>query len=324
MSLLDKTNYFYLISSLPDLDPYFQQKAFRFDPSDPQNKKEGDTIEQLDTQIEFIFETLSQPDADTAAYLLYPIDNINLANMIWQEERKNLPGWGGPFVEAPFIDGGRFDKDTLYKEIRQPDEIPSYMKDFLEERSRPDMVFERASLLPIDQLSRRFYKELEQHSSPFLRQWFAFDSSLRNLIAASRARKRDIPLQRRRAPRVGESHAQTLQENETAETIFSSHAHDYGLSAIYPWAAPLFELDAAPLQEGEIGIDRIRWRSAAELSQTLNPGAADFTLDHILAYIIQAQTVRRWHNLERQKSEDHYSKISEALLKQAFEKTGAA
>ncbi len=308
-----KTNFYYVIPFLPELPelPAVETEIANIREPAP---------EAYDGVIQSIFEELDEKDAEMARYLLFPTDNLNLADMIWQNERKNQPGWGGPFTEPEFREGGLFDRETLYSEIQIRDEIPRYMKLFLEERSQSEIIFERASYLPVDHLSNLFYAEVTAQNNDFLRQWFAFERDLRNMVAATRARKHEMPVQRRRYPRIGEAHAQAMIGNsDVVQAIFSSGATDYGLAGVYDWVAALLEFDDAPLSRAELGIDRIRWEMAEQICRQ----TADdpwFSLERVLTFMIQYRILNRWQKLHQK--EEKLEGIVDQLKNQFIENLG--
>ncbi len=93
--------YHYLISSLPEL--FYDKKGKPLD---------------FDFYLNELKFCLHPDDFNLVKYLLYETDNENLLNLILEKNR-------------PFITGGYFSKDELTNEIKYPNKLPDYMKEFI-------------------------------------------------------------------------------------------------------------------------------------------------------------------------------------------------
>lgn len=118
----------------------------------------------------------------------------------------------------------------------------------------------------------------------FLRQWSAFDRTLRNVMAALTART------------LGRSVEEvTVGGGEVVEQLQRSSASDFGLRGELTYLDQLMAAlgDESNLVEKEHKIDLIRWREASELSSF-----DYFDINAVVAYLVKVNLVARWSMLD--------------------------
>ncbi len=150
-------NYYYLISSLPDMSP--QMDASNLD---------------FDDLFDMIRRNLTKEDKKLLRYLIYPNDINNLLSILCQEY-KDLP-------TATFKKPSVFNLEDIkaYKLGRK--NFPDFMNDFLAENE--DRLANMSPRDMEDAITDRFYNEVFGLDNTFLANYFAFVRELKSLIAA--------------------------------------------------------------------------------------------------------------------------------------------
>ncbi|MEQ8705644.1 MAG: DUF2764 family protein [Phaeodactylibacter sp.] len=152
MNQLQKRDYFYLISSLPEM--VLDQSRAPF--------KMVDFVAQLE-------EVLEPQDFAQVSLLLYPHDNRNLLRLL----QENTEDWD------PL---GRFAAPDMQNHLKAESGLPAYMHRFY--RAYQNEQPPGAAPGPDNQLSALYYSYALHHSTGFLHEWLAFERSLRNLLTA--------------------------------------------------------------------------------------------------------------------------------------------
>jgi len=182
---------------------------------------------------------------------------------------------------------GNLTAEEIAAELRNPARLPEELADVVrayadpegEEAERIDTAvrFETA-------LFGAYYARCARSRSRFLRDWSAFDRTLRNLTAAVTARALGRPVEEA-----------TVGGGEIVEQLRRSSASDFGLRGELPWLDTLLAAvgEEQNLLEKEHRIDLVRWNEAEELS------AFDyFDLDAVIAYLVRINIVARWSALD--------------------------
>jgi Protein of unknown function (DUF2764). len=144
-------------------------------------------------------------------------------------------------------------------------------------------------------LYNRFYDHVGSYGNEFLLKWFSFDRQLRNILAATNARK------------LGKEIAPILVGNDAInEALSSSHAPDFGLRGELPLMDKLMPiLEITNLFERERRIDMLRWDFIDE-GNTFNY----FNVDKVLGYLLKAEIIDRWIKID--------PAVGDTLLKRYF------
>lgn len=182
---------------------------------------------------------------------------------------------------------GNLTAEEIASELRNPARLPeelaavvrAYADPEGEDAERIDTTvrFETA-------LFGAYYARCARSRSRFLRDWSAFDRTLRNLTAAVTARALGRPVEEA-----------TVGGGEIVGQLRRSSASDFGLRGELPWLDTLLTAvgEEQNLLEKEHRIDLVRWNEAEELS------AFDyFDLDAVIAYLVRINIVARWSALD--------------------------
>lgn len=140
-----------------------------------------------------------------------------------------------------------------------------------------------------------YYALAERAKSRFLRQWSAFDRTLRNVTAAVTART------------LGRAVEEvTVGSGETVEQLQRSSASDFGLRGELVWLDQLMAAvgDEQNLVEKEHKIDVIRWNEASELSSF-----DYFDINAVLAYLVKVNLVARWSMLDPERGRAMFEQL---------------
>lgn len=128
-----------------------------------------------------------------------------------------------------------------------------------------------------------YYAACAESPCRFLRQWYAFDNTLRNITTAYIAREKHLPIAE-----------QLVGRDEVTEALSRSSAADFGLRNEIEYLEQVVALlDMKNIIEKEHQLDLIRWKKADELS-TFNY----FDINLILAYLAKVNIIHRWVALD--------------------------
>jgi hypothetical protein len=160
MNQLQQRDYFYLVSSLPEM--VLDQSRAPF------------TVVGLVEQLE---ESLEPQDMEQVRLLLRTHDNDNLLRLLKEEAEQ----WD---------ELGEFSKEEMQERMKDEQGLPSYMHKFVqayqnEQPIDPDQSWE-------NQLTALYYDYALQHSQGFLYDWLVFDRDLRNFLAAWNKRRYEL------------------------------------------------------------------------------------------------------------------------------------
>lgn len=150
-------NYYYLISSLPDIS--LKMDASNLD---------------FDDLFDMIRRNLTKEDKKLLRYLIYPNDIHNLLSILSQEYQD--------WPTAPFKKPSVFNLEEIkaYKLTRK--NFPDFLNDFLAENE--DRLSSMSPREMEDAILDRFYNEVFGLDNPFLANYYAFVRELKSLIAA--------------------------------------------------------------------------------------------------------------------------------------------
>lgn len=266
-------NYYFLISGLPDIS---------FD-----STKYSITACQFFSDIE---EQVSSLDAHYLRSTRFSYDNENLIALL--DKRNNK-----------FDTRGNFSSEELDSGIKNPEQLPEYMKLFLDSYHSGKALFHGLTI--VDQLAWVFYDEMLNQKNKFLCEWFTFDRDLRNCIAA---------INFRNSQNGTFSGVKSLIDsvlvgrNEITDSIIRSKQVDFGLGTMVPWIDELIAASASQLVEYEKFIDRLRWSKLDELTVI-----SGFTIDTILAFVIKLFMVERWRSLDAKTGKEQFKHLTGEL-----------
>ncbi|MEG1572654.1 MAG: DUF2764 family protein [Bacteroidales bacterium] len=263
-----KNSYPYLIAGLPDLLFEIEYKNFN--------------LEELRTEIR---EQIHPSDLKILKDLYYEYDNLNLVNILLKRP-------------LSFIPRGAFNLEQLQAEIAEPNEMPLYMRNFTDAfLGRTDEFIDPqdASL----RLTEAFYKHIRHSPNGFIRKWFDFDRSLRNLQTAYLARKTQA-----------DPAKYLIDQGEEVEIILKNYGTgDFGIRPFVDFADRLFQIfELSNVLEKEQKLDILRWETADRIAE-----GKGFQIDVLAAYLIKANIVDRWSHLDEEKGLEIFKKMIEEL-----------
>jgi hypothetical protein len=252
-------NYYYLVAGLPELLLEEGKHAVPF-------RVVAEEIRQEAAPDEFGF----------VRAMTLPIDNKNLVNTLTR---------GG----ADFDDRGNFTREELAKASV---DLPEYMQVFIAAHKENRPLF--PGLTPLDQLEWLFYEEMAESENAFVREWFEFEISLRNLLVGINVRKGLGHIEALATDRDRPAALTLVGRGEVAEAVLRSTAPDFGLSAAHPWVDRVLALGKSGLTEMERGIDELRWNMINELTMF----TPFFHIETVAAFMLKLLIVERWMKLD--------------------------
>lgn len=150
-------NYYYLISSLPELSSKMDASKLDFD-------------ELFDS----IKRNLTKQDSHVLKYLIYPNDLNNLLAVLSQEYQN----WSLVVFKSPAIFS--IEDIEAYKKNRR--NFPDFMNDFLSENE--DRLSKMSRREMEDAMLDRFYNEVFEIDNAFLNNYYRFLRALKSVVAA--------------------------------------------------------------------------------------------------------------------------------------------
>lgn len=259
-------NYYYLVAGLPDIN--LEQNKL--------SVSVGDFKKELEAH-------LHPDDYDLVEKLFLPADNRNVLNMLL----KNI---------QEFDDSGKYTFDELEDEIKEPENLPEYLKTFItlfksNQPLIPDMSWE-------DQLTKLYYDYATQVSNKFLRTWFEFERDIKNILSGLTARRHKMPVENL-----------LVGSNTITDAIRKSNARDFSLSAEFPFVEKIIQINEnADLLKREKAIDQLKWNYIDEVN-TFNY----FSIEVILGFVLKLGMVERWLKLDKKTGEEMFRKLLKDL-----------
>lgn len=257
-----KRNYYCLIAGLPDI--LIDQKKIPF------------SVIELKQELQY---QLHPKDYQLVEYLFLPYDNINFLNILQKKEAEFNPL--GNYSESFFMD-----------EIKEPENLPGYMKKFLEAYRDENPIHPNLSLE--NQLTWLYFDFMLEQKNEFLRDIFTIIRDINNIFAIYNARKFGLNIEN-----------QMIGNYELTEAAKKTTSKDFGLaSEITPIDEIIGIYENNDILEQEMSIDLLKWRHMNNLN-TFNY----FTIEFILAYVLEFIIVERWANLDTDQSKKTFRKI---------------
>ena len=257
-----KRNYYCLIAGLPDI--LVDQKKIPF------------SLIELKQELQY---QLHPKDHQLVEYLFLPYDNINFLNILQKKEAEFNPL--GNYSESFFMD-----------EIKEPENLPGYMKKFLEAYRDENPIHPNLSLE--NQLTWLYFDFMLEQKNEFLRDIFTTIRDINNIFAIYNARKFGLNIEN-----------QMIGNYELTEAAKKTTSKDFGLaSEITPIDEIIGIYENNDILEQEMSIDLLKWRHMNNLN-TFNY----FTIEFILAYLLEFIIVERWANLDTDQSKKTFRKI---------------
>ncbi len=273
--------YYYLLASLPD-------------PALPATLK-NTSIEEVKEDIE---RNLTETDRIFFDYLLYPNDCHNLIQVLFEEEDYRFPA----ALELSFVQkpkANRFDFPSfIEKFLEQPEVAPLLNKE------REGSNYSKAAATK--DLLAYFYEEIRELKQGFIRQYFSYDHTIKNMLAAMNSRV--YPFDKKWQLLEGEPYAQEISQ---------SNDENFGLAGIFEhlpkWNEYMMRNEMDRLEKS---IDKAR----EEQIEHLLKGDA-FTSDHVFGYYIKFQLYARWIPLTNERGKKKLKALIDAYTREAMKFT---
>ncbi len=264
-------NYYYLVAGLPDI--LIDQKKISF------------SIADFKEDMAY---HLHPGDYKLVELLFLPADNTNLLNLLTKSGEE-------------FDDSGKYTRDELEEEIREPDSLPGYMQRFITAYKSESPLF--GGLSWEDQLTWLYYDYVTNISNGFMRDWFEFDLNIRNIVAGINVRKHKLK---------GDKYL--IGDNYVVQAVRKSTLKDFGLGNDFEYMEKLISVqDNDNLLERERAMDIMRWEYLDE-ANTFNY----FTVEVLLAFIIKLEMVQRWLDMDQETGRKLFRKLLDEL-EQSYE-----
>ncbi|MCM8813862.1 MAG: DUF2764 domain-containing protein [Candidatus Omnitrophica bacterium] len=163
----------------------------------------------------------------------------------------------------------------------------SYLRDFLAEVSVRRQQAEPLNRAQIEQiLLTYYYRRMSAHANRFIREYFTFEVTLRNVLAAVNRRKFS----------AGYTELIPSGEESLREKLQSAAQADFGLSREIEYLPEILALAENPdLLHGQKFLDGLRW----EMIDRINTFSY-FSIDVLLGYLLKLMMVERWIALDEQ------------------------
>lgn len=208
---------------------------------------------------------------------------------------------------------GNLSREEIEEELKNPEKLPesignvirAYIKTSKEDEDEEEDKKIDTSRPVESALWEAFYTECAKSGNDFIRNWFDFDKTLRNIYTAYTARAKSLPIAE-----------QLVGHDEVTEALSRSSAADFGLKNEIEYIDDIISLlDMKNILKKENRIDRIRWNKAEELT-TFDY----FDVDVILAYLVKVNIIHRWVALNPQYGREMFDRlIAELINKERLE-----
>ncbi|MFH1062099.1 MAG: DUF2764 family protein [Candidatus Omnitrophota bacterium] len=266
------SNYYYLISSLPELRLDDYKEPYRVN--------------------EFIDELYANLESEHAEYvqdILCMNDNPNIVDIV--------SGSGNTWLDAR----GNWTFEELKSFFDNPEALDekehAYILGFINSLAGFKKEEQKINRYKAEELLLGgFYAKMMRHKNSFIRDYFSFDFKLRNVLMAINKRKFNLD----KIPLL------EVGEHEVVRKLQTSTANDFGLSLSLDYMQSLlaaFEKDDIVYREKF--IDQLRWEKIDQINTF-----SYFKVDVLLGYLIKLMMVERWIAMGASRGHEALAKIS--------------
>ena len=257
-----RKNYYCLIAGLPDI--IIDQRKISF------------TLSEFKNELQDI---LHKDDYKLIYLLFLPYDNTNLLNILQKNNKLHNSL-------------GKYTHDELEEKIKEPEWIEDYLRVFIETYKASGGT-ENEQLWE-NQLTQLYLDYVQNVSNPFLKDWFSFEKTLKNILTAYNCRKHQMSMD-----------GNLIGENDIIETLKKSHARDFGLSSEVDYIEKLISiLENKNLLDREKNIDILKWNYLDELT-TFHY----FSIEVVLSFMIKLIVLNRWMELDKETGNELFKKF---------------
>ena len=235
-----------------------------------------------------VFEALSSSDAKAVKLLYAYYDCENLIS------RHNGSSTYNPL--------GLLSSEEIDEELRQPSRLIAPLAKVVRDYVLP--ADEDGEDVDLSQpfakaLMTAYYKACAASGSRLLREWSTADRTIRNIVAATLARRQGVAVE-----------SVVVGGDSVAASLSRSSAADFGLRTEIPYVEPLIAavIDEHNMMEKERKIDNIRWSVLSELSSF-----DYFDINAVIAYLVKVNMVARWAALDAKSGREMFDRLVSEL-----------
>lgn len=238
--------------------------------------------------LEEVFEALSSSDAKAVKLLYAYYDCENLIS------RHNGSSTYNPL--------GLLSSEEIDEELRQPSRLIAPLAKVVRDYVLPaDEDGEEVDLSQpfAKALMTAYYKACAASGSRLLKEWSTADRTIRNIVAATLARRQGVAVE-----------SVVVGGDSVAAALSRSSAADFGLRTEIPYVEPLIAavVDEHNMVEKERKIDNIRWSVLSELSSFYY-----FDVNAVIAYLVKVNMVARWAALDAKVGRELFDRLVSEL-----------
>lgn len=268
-------NYYCLIAGIPEFT--FDQKKLIFKPAELK---------------EYLKDTLQSSDYKVLCNLFYEFDNSNILHLISQGHEANNEDY-----KTWFNTLSNHTYDELVMATREADEISTpYIRNFFEEYNNSE---KKADILHWEKhLTQLYYDHLQKCNNKLLKDWFAFDFTLKNVITAIISRAHSLS-----------SEEQMIINSEMLQNIAKSNAKDFGIAVDWPMVSKVVNIfEETNLLKREEAIDMLKWNWLDEATTF-----EYFSFEVVITIVLKLRIIERWSNADPEKGKALFVNLLEQI-----------
>ena len=267
------SKYYYLVAGLPELTL--------------EDSKLSYTVADFKTEI---YPGLSSSDQKLIDLFYLKFDNANVLKLL--KDKDAVIDLRGNFSAAELNEYIATIKEGGEVSAK---EFPSYLSVFISDYFNTPA---ESAVLHEDHLAALYYESAMKCGNKFVSSWFEFNLTINNILIAFSARKYKWDI------------AQNVVGNtEVCEALRTSGARDFGLSGEVDCLEQLMKIsEITELVEREKKLDSLRWNWMEEATFF-----DYFTVERIFAFLLQLEMIERWIALDKEKGNQLFRSIIDAL-----------
>jgi len=139
-----------------------------------------------------------------------------------------------------------------------------------------------------NQLSVLYFDHLKDIDNPFIRDWYAYELDLTNIITALSCREHQVDIRN-----------QLVGENEITEKLIRSNVRDFGISNEFPLLESVLRAsEEEDFMEREKKYDMVKWKYLDD-----KVFFHYFTIEIIFTFVVKLEIISRWLKLDKNTGE---------------------
>ena len=268
------SNYYYLVTGLPDLT---------LDDSKL-------TYSTADFKTEF-YPRLSAKDKKLFDLFYLQYDNVNILKLL--KDKEAAIDTRGLYSAEELLD--------LLAQLKEKNEVskslyPAYLITFISDYYNNSG--EEDFSLAENRLAGLYYEYAMRCDNRFVAQWYEFNLTVNNILVALTARKYKLEIA-----------SVIVGDTEVCQALRTSNARDFGLSGEVDYMDQLMKIsETEELLEREKKIDQMRW-TWMENATFFNY----FSVERLFVFLVQLEMIERWILLDKEKGNQQFRSIIASL-----------